>query len=107
MADETLKRLLDAEAKAEQVIARADGERQAIVEQARQEATAAEQHHAKRVAEIHAAFQTEAEQRAQQTITELQRRYAEHTLALRASAEQREVEALDEALTLLTGTVKS
>jgi len=107
MVDETLKRLLEAEAKAEQTIARAAAERQAAIELARSEAHAAEQHHAKRVTEIHASFLAQAEQRAQQTITELQQRYAEHSLALRASAEQREQQALDEALGLLTGSAKS
>lgn len=101
MMDETLKRLLEAETKAEHVVTRAEDERQAIIEQARLEALVAERHHAKRVTEIHATFLDQAEQRAQQTIAELQQRYAEHTLALRASAEQHERQALDEAATLL------
>ncbi len=107
MVDETLKRLLDAEAKAEQVVARADEERQAIIEQARQEAHTTEVHHDKRVAEIHAAFHAQAEQRAQQSVAELQRRYAEHILALRASAKRQEQQAIEDALALLTGSGKS
>ena len=106
MVDETLKRLLEADTKAEQVIARADKERQAIIVQARQEARLAEQHHAKRVSELHASFLAQAEQRAQQTIAELQQRYSEHSLALHASAKQLERQALDEALGLLTGSGK-
>lgn len=104
MVDGTLKRLLDAEAKAEQIVARADGERLAIIEQARREAAAAEQQHAGRVAEIHAAFLVQAEQRAQQTIAAMQQRHAGQIVALRASAQRHEQQALDEAVSLITGT---
>jgi hypothetical protein len=55
------------------------------------------------MAEIHASFLAQAEQRAQQTIAELQRRHAEQALALRASAERNEPQALAEAVALLTG----
>lgn len=106
MVDETLKRLLEAEAMAEQVITHAAAERQSAIELARSEAHAAEQHHARRVTEIHASFLAQAEQRAQQTIAELQQRYSEHSLALRASSGQLERQALDEALGLLTGSGK-
>lgn len=101
--DETLKRLLDAEAQAEQVVARADDERRFIVEQARRDAAAAEQQHAARMAEIHADFLAQAEYRAQQTIADLQRRHAEQALALRASADRNEPQALAIAVALLTG----
>ncbi|HZW24711.1 MAG TPA: hypothetical protein VFF26_04430 [Gallionella sp.] len=104
MVDETLKRLLDAEAKSEQIVARADEERQSIVEQARRDAGAAEQQHAARMAEIHADFLAQAEQRAQQTIAELQRRHAEQALALRAAAQRNEPQALAEAVALITGS---
>jgi len=104
MADEPLKRLLDAEAKAEQIVARAGAERQAVIEQAKRDAGAAEQQHALRMAEIHATFLAQAEQRAQLTIAELQRRHAEQSLALRASAERHEQQALAEAVSLLTVT---
>ena len=104
MADEPLKRLLDAEARAEQVIASADQERRNIVEQARQEVHAAEERHAARIKEIQATYLTQAEQRAQQTITELRRRHAEHASALRASATSKEQHALDAAIELLTGS---
>lgn len=101
MAEEPLKRLLDAEARAEQVIARADEERRRIVEQARQEVQAQETRHAERVKEIRATYLAQAEQRAQQTITELRRRHAEHAAALRAAAASRERSALDAAVELL------
>lgn len=107
MVDETLKRLLDAEAKAEQVVARAEAERQAIIEQARHDAHLAEQLHAERMTELHASFLAQAEQRAQQTITSLQQQHAERAQALRASAQRHEQQALDEAVALLTGTGKA
>lgn len=107
MAEETLKRLLDAEARAEQVIARADEERRNIVAQAEQEVHASEQRHAVHVREIRASYLTQAEQRAEQTITELKRRHAEHAGALRSSAASMEVRALDAAIELLTTTGKT
>jgi vacuolar-type H+-ATPase subunit H len=106
MVDETLKRLLNAEMEAEQIVARADEERQAIIEQAKHDTHTAEQQHAKRIAEIRTSLLAQAEQRAQQTIATMQRRYAEQALALRASAEQHEQHALDEAIALLTGMDK-
>ena len=106
MVDETLKRLLDAETKAEQIVARADAERQSIIEQAKRDARALEQQHSERMTEIHASFLAQAEQRAQQTIITLQRHHTEQAKALRASAERHEQQALDEAVALLSGTAK-
>ncbi len=103
MAEEPLKRLLDAEARAELVIARADEERRGIIEQARREIQALEQRHAARMKEIQAAYLAQAELRAQQTITELKRRYAERAAALQASAASSEQRALDAAIELLAG----
>lgn len=106
MAEGTLKRLLDAETEAERVVARADEERQAIIEQAKRDVSTAEQQHAEHIAKIQASFLAQAEQRAQQTIAAMQRRYTEQALALRASAEQHEQQALAEVTALLTGTDK-
>lgn len=103
MADESLKQLLDAEAKAELVVARADEGRRAVIEQAQHEARLAEQQHAARVAEIHASFLAEAEQRAQQTIAGLQRQYAERSRSLRDAAERVEQQALAASVRLITG----
>ena len=104
MVDESLKRLLDAEAKAEDIIARADAERQRVIEQARHEAREAEQQHAQRIADIHASFLSQAEQRAQQTIAELKRRHSERSAALQKAAEQRKRQAIEAAIALLTIT---
>ncbi len=102
--DETLKRLLDAEAKAEQIVARADAERQTVIEQAKRDAHALEEQHAGRIAEIHTSFLAQAEQHAQQTIATMQKRHAEQAKALRALAQRYEQQALDEAVALLTRT---
>lgn len=104
MAEETLKRLLDAEARAEDIIARADEERRKIVEEAEREVLASEQRHAEHVREIRANYIAQAEQRAQQSITELKRRHAEHAAALREAAESMEPRALDAAVELIVGT---
>jgi V/A-type H+/Na+-transporting ATPase subunit G/H len=107
MVDESLKRLLDAESKAENIIAHADAERQAIIEQARHDVQVSEQQLAERAKDIHASFLAHAEQRAQQTIAELKRRHTEHCAALRTSAAAQEHLALDAAVRLLTETGKA
>ena len=103
MVDGTLKRLLDAETEAERIVARADEERQAIIEQTKRDVGTAEQQHVEHIAKIQASFLAQAEQRAQQTIAAMQRRYAEQALTLRATAERQEQMAVAEALSLLTG----
>lgn len=102
MVDESLKRLLDAEAQAELIIANAETERQHIIEQARHDAQDAAQQHAVRIEEIHASFLAQAEQHAQQTITELKRRYGERAVSLQNAAEQHRRQALDTAVALLS-----
>jgi V/A-type H+/Na+-transporting ATPase subunit G/H len=106
MVDDTLKRLLNAELEAERIVTGADKQRQAIIEQAKHDARAQEQQFAERVAQIHASFRAQAEQRAQQTIAEIQRRYEEQERELRASAKLHEEQALDEAVALTTGENK-
>jgi vacuolar-type H+-ATPase subunit H len=103
MVDEALKRLLNAELEAERIVARADEERQAIIEEAKRDAHTEEQQFVERVAEIRASFQAQAEQRAQQTIAEMQRRYEEQERVLRASANMNEQRALDEAIDIIIG----
>jgi V/A-type H+-transporting ATPase subunit G/H len=103
MAEESLKRLLDAEARAEEIIARADEERGKIIAEAEQEILASEQRHAEHVREIRANYIAQAEQRAEQTITELKRRHAERAAALRTAATSMEAHALEAAVALLTG----
>jgi V/A-type H+-transporting ATPase subunit G/H len=104
---ETLKRLLAAESKAEEIIASADRQRAALIEQGKRDAQAAQTKHAQDMAEIVASFMAQAEQRAAQTIAELRRRYAERSDAMKAAAELTQAQALDAAVSLLTGRRKS
>jgi vacuolar-type H+-ATPase subunit H len=103
MVDEPLKRLLDAEAGAEQVVRRADEERQAIIEQAKRDARTAERQHAERMAELHATFLSQAGQRARQTIDQQRQRHVQQAQALRESAQRNEQQALAEAVALIAG----
>jgi V/A-type H+-transporting ATPase subunit G/H len=99
--DETLQRLLDAEKKAEGIVQKADEERERIIQGALREAHAEEERFEARIPELHSAFIEKAEQRATQTNSELKKRYDEHHLQLRTTAEEREAEALDAAFDLL------
>lgn len=99
--DDTLKRLLDAELRAEQVVQEAKTKREEITRQALEEARHAEQRFRSRVNELHGAFVDKAKARAEQTTAELQRRYDERSKELRKSAETRENDAVEAALTLL------
>lgn len=107
MEDETLKRLLAAESKAEQIIAQAEQERTALIEQAKRAVQEAQVQHAQHAAEILASFTAQAEQRAAQTIAELKRRYAERAQAMQAAAEGTQAQALDAAVALLIGAENS
>jgi len=96
--DDTLKRLLEAERKAEQTVEEAKVRREEITRQALEEARNAQQRFADRVPELHASFVQKAEARAEQTVGELQRRYDERNKELRRMAEEREQEAIEAAL---------
>ncbi|MGD8275396.1 MAG: ATPase [Thiohalocapsa sp.] len=99
--DETLKRLLDAEMRAERIAQDAEQERERIIQAAMADARAEDQRFTARVPDLHRGFIDKAQERAEQTIAELKRRYDERHVQLRDLAEQREDEALDVAFTLL------
>jgi len=99
--DETLKRLLDAEMRAERIAQDAEQERERIIQTAMADARAEDQRFTARVPDLHRGFIDKAEERAEQTIAELKRRYDERHVQLRDLAEQREDEALEVAFTLL------
>jgi len=100
--DQTLQRLLNAEQRAETIVHEADQERDRIIQGALQEAHTEEERFETRIPELHNAFIEKAEQRAQQTNSELKKRYDEHHVQLRNLAEEREAEALEAAYQLLT-----
>jgi len=99
--DQTLQRLLDAEAKAEQMTRQADEAREQIIQSALLEAQAREQRFEAGVPALHASFIDQAEERARQLVNEHKRRYGERGLQLQRLAEQHAAEALDAAFSLL------
>ncbi len=102
--DNTLKQLLDAELRAQKLVDRAFAERDALTAQARNEAKAAEQRFEKRISEIHESFMNKSEQRANQTIAELQRREQEKRSELQNMAQERMRDAVHAAIEILLGT---
>jgi len=86
--DDALKRLLDAEVKAQGQVDEALKERDRLVAQAREEARNAEERFNKRIPGIHESFSGKAEERARQSIAEMQRRYDEYAKRMKAAAEK-------------------
>ena len=99
--DETLKRLLQAEIRAETIARQADEAREHLIQSALFDASADENRFEARIPELHAAFLEKAEARAEQTNNELKRRYDERHTQIRNLAEAREEEALTAAFALL------
>ena len=99
--DDTLKRLLTAESAAGERVkkAQADGER--VVQSALKEVQQQDDRFSARIPELHASFLDKSDQRAQQTVAEMERRFEERLLALREAAERHEGDALDAAFEFL------
>jgi predicted metalloendopeptidase len=87
--------------RAERIAQDAEQERERIIQAAMADARAEDQRFTARVPDLHRGFIDKAQERAEQTIAELKRRYDERHVQLRDLAEQREDEALDVAFTLL------
>jgi hypothetical protein len=99
--EDALKRLLDAEARAQTIVDAADRERERIIEQALREAQEAEARFEAGKADIRTPYLREAAARADQAVAELTRKYEERQRALRDLAERHEGEASAAALELL------
>jgi hypothetical protein len=99
--DDTLKRLLDAEMTAEKIAQDAEQEQERIIQAAMHEARSEDERFTARIPDLHRSFINKAEERAEQTIAELKRRYDERHVQLRETAEKREDEALEAAFALL------
>lgn len=91
--EEALKRLLDAEARADAIIEAANRERERLVNEALQMASEAEARFEARREEIRAPFLREGEARADQALAELKRKAEERSRSLREQAAQHEEEA--------------
>ena len=99
--EDTLQRLLAAELRAEQVASQAELAQERLIQTALADAKAENERFSARLPELHRAFIARAEERAEQTIAELRRRYDERHLQLRDQAEQREDQALEAAFQVL------
>lgn len=99
--DDPLKRLLEAEARAQSIIDAASMERQRLLDEALAAAREAEARFESGRAELRAPFLKEANSRADQAVAELARKYEERQRNLRDMASRHEQEAVDAALDLL------
>jgi vacuolar-type H+-ATPase subunit H len=99
--DDTLKRLLEAEMRAERLAQEAEEEAARLVQAAVAEAKAQEERFRARIPDLHRGFIQKSAERAEQTIAELKRRYDERHIQLRNLAEEREDEALAAAFDIL------
>jgi V/A-type H+/Na+-transporting ATPase subunit G/H len=99
--EDTLKRLLLVETQAEQLVAKAQTEREQIIQQALQESHQAEQQLKAKMPEIRTNLLEKAEERATQTIAELNKRYLERQENLHNLAEENQPKALEAAIHLL------
>lgn len=99
--EDQLKRLLEAEARAQAIIEGAGQERQRLLDEALVAAREAEVRFEKNRADLRAPFLKEAHGRAEQAVAELSRKYEERQRNLRDMASRHEQEAVDAALNLL------
>jgi V/A-type H+/Na+-transporting ATPase subunit G/H len=99
--EDPLKRLLEAEARAQSLIDVANVERQHILDEALAAARDAEARFEAGRADLRAPFLKEAHGRADQAVAELARKYEERQRNLRDMASRHEQEAVDAALNLL------
>jgi V/A-type H+/Na+-transporting ATPase subunit G/H len=99
--DDALKRLLDAEARADAEVSRASAERENVIQAALEHARIAREQFAAGIPDLRAPYLGQAEDRAAQAIAELRRKYDERGRMLRAQADAREATAADAALAVL------
>lgn len=99
--EDALKRLLDAEAKAEAIIENATRERDRLINEALESARDTEARFEAGSADLRAPYLKEAEARAEQAVSELTRKYEERQRSLRDLASRHEDEAVAAAMTLL------
>ena len=101
--DDTLKHLLAAENAANELIEKAQKEGESQVQKTLSEARQKEQRFEARMPEIRASFIEKSDQRARQTVAEMERRYHESLNQLRKDSDANEEAALDAAFLTLLG----
>lgn len=99
--EETMKRLIAAELKAEAMLEQADKACEQMIHQAVREARLTEERFEASIPELYRSYLHAAEKRAEQTITELQCGHQEQIAALKICAQDREQETIDAAYALL------
>jgi hypothetical protein len=99
--DDTLQRLLEAEMRAEKIAQQAEAEQERIIQKAMADAKSENDRFTARIPDLHRAFIKKAEDRAEQNVAELRRRYDERHVQLRDQAERRESEAIEAAFQVL------
>jgi vacuolar-type H+-ATPase subunit H len=104
--DDTLKQLLSAENAARELVETAQKESEHLVQTALHEAHLQEERFQARVPEMRASYIEKADQRAAQTVAEMERRFHERFDQLRKDAEAHEESALDAAFHELLGAGK-
>jgi vacuolar-type H+-ATPase subunit H len=101
--DDTLKSLLAAESTASEMVSKAQADSERLIQTALSEARQQEERFHARVPELQASFLEKSEQRARQTVAEMERRFEERLTHLRDAAETNEETALDAAFRQLLG----
>lgn len=99
--EDNLQRLLAAELRAEKIASDAELEQERVIQQAVADAKAENERFTSRIPELTRSSIAKAQERAEQNIAELRRRYDERQACLRDQAEQRENEALEAAFQVL------
>lgn len=98
---DALNRLLEVEARAREVIARAGEERQRMLDESLEEARQAQARFEQEKAALRAPFLAEARIRAEQAVAELGRKFDDRQKALREMTTQHEQQAVKMALAFL------
>ena len=99
--EESLKYLLDAERRAQELVNEAIAERDGLLGQATDEVRSAEERFKARIPGIRESFMKKAVEKADQTNAETLRRYVEHWEKLEQEVESRKERAVKEAMKLL------
>lgn len=105
--EDTLKRLLAAESAASDLAEKAQADSERLVHTTLHEARQQEERFEARVPELHASFLEKSDQRAKQTVAEMERRFQERLGQLRDAAETHEEAALEAAFGALLGRSKA
>ena len=104
--DDVLKSLLEAEQKAESLVQEAEAERDAMINKAKEEARTVKDAFVARIPAVRDQFLQKAEEKAAQTLKELERHYEELNLQVQTAAQQHESEAVEAAVALLLDPAK-